>query len=296
MTISNYFTQICKEVDSLLDSIIPEENTYPPDIHKSMRYSVFAGGKRLRPMLTVAVCDALKGDRHQAMTLAAALELIHTYTLIHDDLPALDNDDLRRGLPTNHIQFNESTAILTGDALLTLAFEVLADRLPKTGTDIKDILIITAETAIAIGSTGTIGGQMVDIEMEGSGPNIAAVEYIHTHKTGELIVACVRGAARLGGATKNQLESMTSYGKQIGLAFQIIDDILDLEGDEITLGKKLKSDVNKAKLTYPAIAGVKQSKEQACSLVDGSIEALSIFGTSADHLRDLAKYTLTRTF
>ena len=277
MPISGFFEEIKTEVEKQLDGLIPPDGTHPAPIHDAMRYSLFAGGKRIRPALAIAACDAVGGDRKYIWPFAAALEFVHTYTLIHDDLPALDDDDLRRGKPTCHKKFGEANAILAGDALLTLAFEVMTDRKLFDGVEAKTLLDVTSSTASAIGSEGTIGGQVIDLAMEGKEPDVAALEYIHTHKTGKLIVAAIAGGARLGGGSDEQVEALTSYGKNIGLAFQVADDILDIEGDEDELGKTIGSDSNSKKLTYPALFGQKESKELASRLTEWAVESLDIF-------------------
>jgi len=296
MPFSEYFKAIHAEVDATLGRLVPGDETYPPSIHQSMRYSLFAGGKRLRPMLAVAASDAIGGSRACALCFAAALEMIHTYTLIHDDLPALDDDDIRRGQMTNHRKFGESTAILAGDGLLTMAFEVLTDMANFPGVPAATILTVANETASAIGSMGAVGGQVVDIEHESATADLAVVEYIHTHKTGKLIAASVRGGAILGGADDDQVSALTVYGKHIGLAFQIIDDILDIEGDRGRLGKTPGSDIRKKKMTYPLVVGIEAARKRATELTDSALEDLEIFGDEADHLRDLAKYIAARTF
>jgi len=296
MPLSAYFSKIRVEVEETLDRLVPKTGAYPPVIHESMRYSLFAGGKRLRPMLALAACDCVGGERKTALYFASAIEIIHTYTLIHDDLPAIDNDDLRRGKPTNHKKFGEATAILAGDGLLTLAFEIMTGTSQTNGVSAETLLEVAAQTARAAGSTGTIGGQAADIASEGGEPDGALLEYIHSHKTGKLITASVRGGAMIGGAGEDQLEALSDYGKHIGLAFQIIDDILDIEGDEKKLGKNLRSDIKKKKMTYPSVAGMEESKSRAVELSGIAVESLEMFGESAKHLEDLAKYMIARTF
>ena len=295
MPLSDFFNEIKTEVEQRLDSLIPPADTHPLPIHDAMRYSVLAGGKRIRPALAIAASDAVGGDRRRVWPFASALELIHTYTLIHDDLPALDDDDLRRGKPTCHKKFGEANAILAGDALLTLAFEVMANRKLFDGVDTETLLDVTSSTASAIGSLGTIGGQVIDLAMEGKEPDIAALEYIHTHKTGKLIVAAISGGARLGGGSSEQTQALVSYGKNIGLAFQVADDILDIEGDEEELGKTIGADSNRDKLTYPALFGKEESKELAVRLTERAIESLDIFGEEANRLKEIARYIVERT-
>lgn len=296
MPLSKRFAEIKNQVEKELERLAPSPDDYPARLNESMRYSLFAGGKRLRPILAVAACEAVGGKRETALPFAAALEMIHTYTLIHDDLPALDDDGMRRGQPTNHIKFDEATAILAGDALLTSAFEIMANRSLYPGISYETLLNIMFETAQAIGRMGTIGGQAVDLQMEGAEPDAAVLEYIHTHKTGKLILASVRGGAMLGGADSDRLDALTVYGKDIGLAFQVIDDILDLEGDDKKLGKNAGADLKKGKMTYPAVLGLQESRKLAARLVDRAIESLEMLGESGEALSDLAKYVIARTF
>lgn len=281
-----------------MDRLVPAATAYPPHLHESMRYSLFAGGKRLRPILAVAACDTVKGNRAKVIPFAVTLEVVHTYTLIHDDLPAMDNDDLRRGMPTNHIKFGEAAAILAGDGLLTLAFEILADAKNFPGVDPETLLDVTRRTARAIGSLGTVGGQMADIQFAGDKveADLATLEYIHTHKTGKLIEISVRGGAQLAGAREDEIEALAEYGRSIGLAFQVVDDLLDIEGSREKLGKTPGSDAKNKKLTYPALLGVEESRRLATRLTDRAIKSLEMFGDSAERLSDLAKYVIARAF
>jgi len=296
MPFTENFNTVVRETEQWLDRLVPPEDAFPPAIHQAMRYSLFAGGKRMRPLLAVAGCQAAGGERAAAMPFAAALEIIHTYTLIHDDLPALDDDELRRGKPTCHVKFGEDIAILAGDALLTLAFRVLTDRSLFPGVPAESLLALARETAEAIGSTGTIGGQVVDLEHENATAlDPAILEYIHTHKTGKLIALACRGGGMLGGAGEDQLSALTEYGRRVGLAFQIIDDILDVEGDEKRLGKKTGADKRMNKMTYPSVAGMKASREKAVELIDMAIRELEMFGEKAAPLADLARYVAART-
>ncbi|MDH5510479.1 MAG: polyprenyl synthetase family protein [Nitrospinota bacterium] len=302
MPLTKYFETIAQQTETWLDQLVPQEDAYPPSIHQAMRYSLFAGGKRMRPMLAVAAFEAVSGqkavgtERGAVMPFAAALEIIHTYTLIHDDLPALDDDELRRGKPTCHVRFGEDMAILAGDALLTLAFRILTDLQLFKGIPAQTVCDLARETAEAIGSLGTIGGQVVDLEYENTtDPDPAILEYIHTHKTGKLIAMAVRGGGMLGGAGEDQLSSLTEYGRRVGLAFQIIDDILDVEGDEKLLGKRTGSDKRMDKMTYPSVSGMKASKEKAVDLIDKAIGDLEMFAERAGPLSDLARYVAART-
>ena len=296
MPFTRYFKAVQQEVNKKLEELLPPADTYPPRIHEAMRFSVFAGGKRLRPMLALCACEAAGGARASALPFACALEIIHTYTLIHDDLPALDDDDMRRGRLSSHKQFDEATAILAGDGLLTLAFEIMTNQALAPDVAPETLLSVAGETARAVGSTGTIGGQMVDIELENSESDLPALEYIHSHKTGKLISASTRGGARLCGGADDHVTALTGYGRKIGMAFQIIDDILDVEGETKTLGKTTGSDKRKNKLTYPAVSGMESSRKYAAQLVDSAIESLEMFGPAGERLKDLAEYVIARAF
>ena len=296
MSAAQYLSQGREFIDSAICGYLPEENTYPGSIHKSMLYSVLAGGKRLRPILVIAAAEAVGGNREDILPFAVAAEYIHTYTLIHDDLPALDNDDLRRGKPTNHKVFGEAIAVLAGDALLTQAFYLMTHSGLMTAISPEKLLQAAHDMTVAIGSSGMIGGQVVDIESEGKPVNAKTLEYIHVHKTGRLIKACVRAGAILNQAEAEQLEALSNYGEQIGLAFQIVDDILDITADESMLGKDIGSDLDKGKATYPALYGLDESKKKAEKLVEEGITCLKIFGDKANPLRDIGRFFLKRTF
>lgn len=284
-----------EEVDKALARYLPPSNQYPQSLIKSMHYSIFAGGKRLRPILVLAAAEAVDGPVKQIIPFSLGVELIHTYTLIHDDLPALDNDDLRRGKPTSHKAFGEATAILTGDALQTYAFQIMTDVKLMESIPAEIILRAVHEFAQAVGSMGIIGGQMVDLESEGKEIDAAALEYIHTHKTGYLIHASIRSGGILSQCPEKDLQALTSFGENIGLAFQIIDDILDVTGDQSEIGKDAKSDVKSNKATYPALFGIEESKRKAQKLIDDGIAYLDCFDSKADHLREIAKYFISRT-
>ena len=296
MSASQYLSEGKKLIDERMLSFLPQGKAYPESIHEAMRYSLLAGGKRLRPVLVMAAAEAVGGDRHTILPFAIAAELIHTYTLIHDDLPALDNDDLRRGKPTNHKVFGEAIAILAGDALLTQAFIIMTRAAGMETVPPECILKATHEMAGALGSTGMIGGQVVDLESEGKRVNSETLEYIHIYKTGFLIRACIRCGGVLSQASKGQLSSLSSFGAHIGLAFQIIDDILDITGDEEKLGKDIGSDLTKNKATYPALYGLEESKRKAEELVEESIDCLNEFDDRADPLREIARFFVQRTF
>lgn len=291
MNLNKYLSEKTELINRALKVLLPGEEDYPQNLHKAMHYSLFAGGKRLRPALVLAACESVGGDIDLAMNTACAFECVHTYSLIHDDLPAIDNDDLRRGRPTCHKAFGEATAILAGDALLTAAFEAMAAT--KTA-DKPPVLKAILELSRASGSTGMIGGQMIDIESEGKEIPFPVLEYIHIHKTGELILAAIRCGAMLGNAADEELDALTKYGKSIGLAFQIADDILDVEGSPAEMGKNTGGDEKKGKATYPSLIGLEESKRRAAELVDIAVHALSGFDKKADALRAIARYIVLR--
>jgi len=295
MDLKAYLKEQCSRVDEALDRFLPKETELPHSLHKAMRYSVFAGGKRVRPILMLAACHAVGGDSERAIPAACAMEMIHTYSLIHDDLPAMDDDDFRRGNPTNHKVFGEAIAILAGDALLTEAFKLASD--PRLNSDVPPAarLAVINEIAACAGSNGMVGGQVVDMESEGK-PDIdlPTVQYIHTHKTGALIKASVVAGALLGGADETKLVAVKRYGKAAGLAFQIADDILDIEGTTEEIGKDAGSDEARGKATYPAVMGLAAAKEEARTMMDEAMAALEIFGPEADPLRNIALYIVNR--
>ena len=296
MSAAQYLSQGKEFVDAAICDYLPDENSYPASIHKSMLYSVLAGGKRLRPVLVIASTEAVGGNRQDILPFAIAVEYIHTYTLIHDDLPALDNDDLRRGKPTNHKVFGEAIAILAGDALLTQAFYLMTHSSSMSTIPPERLLQAAHDMTGAIGTSGMIGGQVVDIESEEKSIDAQTLEYIHTHKTGCLIKACIRAGAILSQADSDQLEALSNYGEQIGLAFQIVDDILDITADESLLGKDIGSDVDKGKVTYPALYGLAKSKRKAKKLVEEGVACLEIFDHRAEPLRGIGRFFLQRTF
>ena len=291
---TSHFEQIRADVDSELKRIFDARAGIPPKLLESMKYSVFAGGKRLRPTLVVAAAEAVGGARKSALPAAAALELIHTYTLIHDDLPAMDNDDMRRGLPTNHKKFGEATAILAGDGLLTLAFEVMAEQPGDAPVPAAALLRVVRIVAKAVGAEGTVGGQEVDIEYEGKRGDLKILEYIHAHKTGTMITAAVEAGGLLGGADEKALAALTAYGKNTGLAFQVFDDILDVVGDAKEMGKNTGGDGKKQKTTYPALMGLEESKKFGARLVEEAVAALSAITGDTRHLKELAEYVAKR--
>jgi len=281
-------------VDEALARYLPGEEHYPPAIFQAMRYSVFAGGKRVRPILAIAAAEALGGTAADVLPLACALECIHTYSLIHDDLPALDDDDYRRGRLTNHKVFGEANAILAGDALLTFAFELMGDARYWPRFVPERVVQVMYEVAYAIGTFGMIGGQVVDLQMEGQAIDLPALQYIHAHKTGALIRTSVRSGAILGGGSPAAVEALTHYGTHIGLAFQIMDDILDVRGDEQLMGKALRKDDARRKATYPRLVGLAESEVRAQAAVTASIAALDIIGERGAVLRDLAHFIIAR--
>lgn len=260
-------------------------STAPEILREAMAYSLFAGGKRLRPALVLGAAEMLSGDDSSAMPAACAIEMIHTYSLIHDDLPAMDNDDVRRGKPTCHKVFGEATALLAGDALLTMAFEVAAET--------NDIRVVR-ELAHVAGIEGMAGGQFLDLTSEGQTLGLESLQQIHAMKTGALIQGALRSGAFLGGASAEQLSALTEYGKYIGLAFQIADDILNVVGDAEALGKPVGSDAGKAKITYPALLGLEEARSCAQEAVNKAKGALSIFGTEGALFSALADYIVTR--
>lgn len=280
-------------INEALDCYLPPAWRYPAKIHEAMRYSLFAGGKRLRGALVLGVAEMLEMDPKRVLPAAASVEMVHTYSLIHDDLPAMDNDDFRRGKPTCHRVFGEAIAILAGDALLTLAFQTLSE-LRKEGFTSDLILDIVDELSRAAGTEGLIGGQVVDLESEGVEVGSDTLVYIHEHKTGALFCAAVRIGALLAGAGAAELQALTDYAKAFGLAFQITDDILDVVGDEKEMGKPAKSDMAKKKATYPAIFGLEEAHSIAAEQVRKALHSLKMFGARASFLEEAAKYLLQR--
>jgi len=295
MDLKNYLKERCKLVDDALDNFLPRPDDLPASLHKSMRYSVFAGGKRIRPILMLAACEAVGGNIAHAMPAACAMEMIHTYSLIHDDLPAMDDDDFRRGNPTNHKVFGEAVAILAGDALLTEAFILMSSAATALAVSPDVLVQVIHEISFCAGSKGMVGGQVADMESEGrSGIDLATVQYIHTHKTGALIKASVKSGALLGGGKDKELDSLIRYGEAVGLAFQIADDILDIEGTTEEIGKDAGSDQARGKATYPAVMGLSESKKRASELVGIALDALSAFDHKAEPLREIAAYIVKR--
>ncbi|MEM9543973.1 MAG: geranylgeranyl diphosphate synthase CrtE [Cyanobacteria bacterium P01_E01_bin.42] len=290
--LATYLQAKKRQVETALDRAVPTSAEFPK-IYEAMRYSLLAGGKRLRPILCLATCEMLDGNPHVAMPTACALEMIHTMSLIHDDLPAMDNDDYRRGKLTNHKVYGEDIAILAGDGLLAYAFEYIATQTPDVPP--KRVLQAIAYLAKASGATGIVGGQVADLESEGK-PDISLdrLEFIHVHKTGALLAACVVCGAILADATPEDVEKLTQYAQNIGLAFQIIDDILDVTATREELGKTAGKDVAAQKATYPSLLGLEASQAKADRLIAEAIAQLEDYGTKADPLRALAGFITSR--
>jgi geranylgeranyl pyrophosphate synthase len=280
-----------ERVDRELQSLLPPEDEPPESLHRAMRHSVFAGGKRLRPALLLASAEACGGPPAAALRAAAAVEMIHTYSLVHDDLPAMDDDAMRRGRPACHVLFGEATAILAGDALLTFAFETLA-ALPGVPAGVG--AAVAAEIAAAAGSRGMVAGQVLDLEAEGRPVDGAALEEIHCRKTGALIRAAVHGGGLLAAASAAETEALRAYGDAAGLAFQIIDDLLDVEASSAALGKTSGKDARARKATFPAIWGVAESRRRALEAAARARAALAPFGGRAAVLGALADYMVAR--
>ena len=291
MTLAEYLVHQQHEIDETLRRAVPSESMAPESIHKAMRYSLFAGGKRVRPILCIAAAESVSDSPGGVELAACTLELIHTYSLIHDDLPALDNDDLRRGVPTCHKVFGEAMAILAGDALLTLAFQVLA----QLGCDAERRVRLVEELSVAAGTVGgMIGGQVHDIEGEGKHPDAALLEAIHTAKTGALLRASLRMGGIYAGATDEQLAALSCYGEHVGLAFQIVDDMLDVEQSSEMLGKTAGKDAQQKKITFPAVYGLDRSREMAERERMAAHLALRPLDERAERLRELADFIVRR--
>jgi len=292
MSLDDYLAGRRRQIDAALDRLVPPENTPPESVHRAMRYSLFAGGKRLRPILCLEAARAVSEAGPDPEAVACSLELVHTYSLIHDDLPALDNDDFRRGLPTCHKQFGEALAILAGDALLTLAFQVLAQ---AEGVPQERRALLVAELAHAAGTVGgMIAGQVEDLAGAGQRPTAELLERIHRAKTGALLAASVRMGATAAGANQGQLEALTGYGRHIGLAFQIVDDLLDVEQSSAELGKTAGKDATQGKITFPAVYGLAESHRMAEEEAARARAVLEGFDERAARLRELANFIVRR--
>lgn len=295
LEIRTYLAAKADLINKALGSYLPAESAFPSAVHQAIRYSVFAGGKRLRPILVLAAAEAVGGREEEVLPAACAIELIHTYSLIHDDLPAMDNDDFRRGKPTCHRVFGEAVAILAGDALLTQAFGLIArSTLTQNLVPPKAALEVIAEIAEAAGSLGLVGGQVLDLKAEGKPPEASLLEAIHMRKTAALFRAATRTGAILSRAKEEQLAALTAYGEHFGLAFQIIDDILNVTGDPKKMGKGTGSDQARKKATYPALYGVEKSRELAREHIAQTVAVLSSWGEKAFLLREIALFTLSR--
>ena len=281
--LDRYLDRVGARINTALDRLLPAARTAPATIHRAMRYSLFAGGKRIRPVLTLAACEAVGGRTAAALPLACAVECIHTYSLIHDDLPCMDDDDLRRGKPTNHKVFGEGMAVLAGDALLTYAFQLAA-------TDARYV----RELALAAGSRGLIAGQVQDLENERRRATLPQIITTHRNKTGALINAAIRLGALAGNATPAQLRRLTRYGQDLGLAFQIIDDVLDVTSTKEAMGKSVGADAKNQKSTFPSLLGVARSRAMAAELIADAHRQLRPFGRRAAPLAAIADFFLTR--
>jgi geranylgeranyl diphosphate synthase type II len=291
MDFSRYWSARQKKVDAALNRFLPPATTRPKTIHQAMRYSIFAGGKRLRPVICLATAEVLRGKIEAALPLACAVECIHTYSLIHDDLPCMDDDDFRRGKPTSHKVYGEGIAVLAGDALLTIAFEIAArceswPRYPHAA--------IIREIAVAAGSQALVAGQVADLEGEGKKITPAELRYIHENKTAALIASSIRLGAMSANATPKQLERLTDFGQSLGLAFQVIDDILDVTQTTEKLGKSAGKDIAAQKATYPALLGLEKAKKEADRLTARARAALKPFGKDAAPLEAIADFLLKR--
>lgn len=297
LTIQEYIARSAARVESALREALPAGWDVPPVLREAMDYSLRAGGKRMRPVLVMAAAEAVRGQESDAaasLSIACAIELVHTYSLIHDDLPAMDNDDFRRGKPTNHKVFGEGMAILAGDALLTHAFYLVAEG-RRHGIDPEILLSVTSDLSKYAGAAGMVGGQAADIMGEQGITSRAELEYIHLHKTSDLIVCSVTAGGKVGGADRRQLDALALFGRNLGLAFQIQDDILDLVGDESKLGKKTNSDVEQGKVTYPYLIGLDESRSLVERLTAEAKEAVQEAGlASPGRLLGIADYLMRR--
>ncbi|KWX74944.1 polyprenyl synthetase [Paenibacillus riograndensis] len=293
--LKEYIAEISSLVMNELEAALPEEWSVPGNLKDAMNYSLQAGGKRLRPLLVIAACEALGGSRQAALPVAAAIEMVHTYSLIHDDLPAMDNDDYRRGKLTNHKVYGEATAILAGDALLTHAFYSVVQASRKHGVPAEHALSVVEDLAEMAGPRGMVGGQIADMEGEQGLTSLEQLQYIHRHKTGDLIVFSLTAGGRIAGADSRQLQALRDFGTHIGLAFQIQDDILDLVGDEGKLGKKTGSDLKQQKVTYPYFIGLDASRDEVKRLTEAARSAV-LEGGFQDNTRllDIADYLMKR--
>ena len=293
MNLKTYLISRQKMIDRALDRYLPKENIRPATIHKAMRYSLFAGGKRLRPILCLAAAESCGGKIEHALPLACAMECIHTYSLVHDDLPSMDNDDFRRGRATCHKVFGDGIAVLAGDALLTIAFEIVSS---ARSTRRYDMATLLREVAVAAGSQKLIAGQVADLEAEGKRTTRSELRYIHENKTSAMLATSVRLGAMSANADPKQLSAITRFGRALGLAFQVIDDILDVTQTTEKLGKSAGKDIAARKATYPAVIGLEKSRVEAKRLTRNAHHALSVFGAKGETLHALANYLLEREY
>ena len=291
VNLKSYLVTRQKLIDRALDRYLPKANRKPATLHRAMRYSLFAGGKRLRPILCLAAAEACRGRIDDALPLACALECIHTYSLVHDDLPSMDNDDFRRGCPTCHKVFGEGIAVLAGDALLTIAFEIVSHAKPSRRYDMSTLL---REIAVAAGSQKLIAGQVADLEAEGKNVKRRELQFIHENKTAAILRSSVRLGAMSANADARKLSAITRFGQRLGLAFQIIDDILDVTQTSEILGKSAGKDVAAKKATYPAVFGLERSHEIANELSSNAITDLASYGARAARLREIAEFLVHR--
>ena len=294
--LESYLKERSKKVEKVLKKYFPKEKDYGKRVISAGKYSVFAGGKRLRPILCLVGCEIVDGDWEKILLFAAGIECIHTYSLIHDDLPCMDDDDFRRGKPSCHKAFDEATAMLAGDGLQALAFQFFTH--PDLVKNVNKTRLLKAIHVIskAVGFEGMVGGQMVDLLMEGKKGTARILKWIHLNKTVRLIEASILSGALLGGGNSQALKALSSYGKNLGFAFQIVDDLLDILGDEKKLGKKTYSDVKKQKLTYPALFGIEKTKKLAQKYTEKAISALKPFGEKAQPLKAIAEFMLNRVY
>lgn len=295
LPLDQYMKDINDRLTGELSTLFPDGWTVPESLHKSMLYSLTAGGKRLRPLLVIAACEAGGGNFEAALPVACAVEMVHTYSLVHDDLPAMDNDDFRRGKPTNHKVFGEAAAILAGDALLTHAFYSVVQSSRKHGVPADRVLAIVEDLAEFAGPRGMVGGQVADMEGEQGLTSLEQLEYIHVHKTSDLIMFSLIAGGRIAGVSDAQLEALRTFGHHLGLAFQIQDDILDLVGDETKLGKKTQSDVKQQKVTYPYFIGLEASRERVAGLTYDAKAVIENAGfADPKRLIEIADYLMAR--
>ena len=294
MIFEERYKQLQHKINTFIKEQLENYSTVPETIYKSIKYSLFAGGKRLRPIMLLAAHDMLDGNLEESMALACGVEMIHTYSLIHDDLPAMDNDDYRRGIPTNHKVFGEAIAILAGDGLLNLGYEIMLANALKYPAKINQHIKAIHTIGEAVGIRGMVGGQVIDMEWEGKNADSDTLKYIHEHKTGALFTASLMAGIIIEDPPKSIQDAVYMYGKCLGLAFQITDDVLDVIGDSDKLGKKTGQDLKKHKATYVRLYGIEQSKKMAEELVDKAIDSLSVFGHKANFFKELAYYIIRR--